>query len=82
MYMKDYPLRSLIPILLEAQVCNGTFEGARQTLHYWMRKGRLTLRRYPASKRYAVNPKEIQQIIKAFSPDGKGEWHAKGVRNT
>lgn len=74
--MKDKTLLSLVRSLIQAGVINAQTEnGGRQTVKYWIRYGKLTLRKRPHSQWNVVNDEEIAQIISAFSPGGKGEWH-------
>jgi len=76
--LKDKSVKALI---LEMQrygiITARTYNGARQTLISWLRKGRLVLRKRPHNDWRVVNDVEIAEIIKEFSPNGSGHWHYK-----
>lgn len=71
-------LTYLMKILMEKGIITAkSMDGARQTVYYWMRNGRLALRRKSMSNIYVVTDKDIEQIVKALSPGGKGKWEYK-----
>ena len=73
--MKDKTLKRLIEALGRVGIMNNkTLPGGRQTIHSWIRNGRLRLRRRPHSGWHIVNESEINEIKEAFSTDGKGYW--------
>jgi hypothetical protein len=77
---KNRPISALITALQEAGVSRGkTQAGVRQTLQTWIERGVLVLRRMPQSRRYVVSDKEIQTIVKAFSPEGEGYYHYESL---
>lgn len=77
MRKKDHFIKYLIGRLSEAGVINNiTMVGGRSTVHGWIRKGKLVPRFQPMNKYYVFNDEEIFEIIKEFSPGGKGWWDA------
>jgi hypothetical protein len=77
---KNRPISALIVALQESGVSQGkTQAGVRQVLQNWIEKGILVLRRMPQSRRYVVSDKEIQAIVKAFSPEGEGYFHYESL---
>ena len=48
----------------------------RRTVLNWIRDGKLKLRRRPSGWK-VVNEKEVNEIIRAFSPGGRGKWGCK-----
>jgi len=52
-------------------------EVSRQTLYTWERKGFFTPPRNMKGERVFTR-KQAHEIIEAFSPAGKKEWHFKG----
>jgi len=46
----------------------------RLTLYNWEKKGKFTPPRDNHGNRI-VTKKQLKEIIKAFSPEGKNEWH-------
>lgn len=51
-----------------------THESGEQRLFYWIKQGYLKFRRKPPGMLIKVNDKEIEDIIKEFTPGGEGCW--------
>lgn len=76
--MKDHTIKKLIEALRESgRITAKTYLGARQVLGYWIRTGKLVLRKRAFTGYYLVNDKEIEEIVKAFSYGGEGFYHAQ-----
>jgi len=69
---KDYTMPYLYEKLEEAGLpCS------RGTIRLWMKSGKLKLRRRPHNNWKVINAKEAEEIVRAFSPGGKGKWEHK-----
>lgn len=50
----------------------------RSSIIRWEKEGKLTCPRLPNNRGDRVFTEEqLKEIVEAFSPDGKGEWHYK-----
>jgi hypothetical protein len=75
MRLKDHYMAYLVAKLSEEGVLNCiTAMGGRNTVHQWIKAGKLTPRFRPHNKFYVFNDNEVADIIKEFSPGGKGWW--------
>jgi hypothetical protein len=75
--MKNHNVKYLVYKLLEAGLITATtYLGAKQVLHYWIRTGKLKLRRRSYNGYYMVTDEEINAILDAFSESGPGFWYA------
>jgi len=72
---KLYPFSELRKRMKEAGL-----PSSKPTLYRWENQGRLTLKRLPGwqgkKQQRIVTEKDIEGIIKAFSPGGSGEYHS------
>ena len=79
MRVKDHYIEYLVLKLSEEGILNNTtVEGGKQTVHSWIRRGLLKLRQRPYNKYYVVSDNEIEEIVREFSPGGKGWWSFDG----
>lgn len=70
-------IKHLIKRIREEGITRATTRnGARNTIQNWINRGNLQLRKSPASNYYLVNEKEIEDIVREFSPGGSGVFHA------
>lgn len=53
-----------------------SYQSARNTIEYWIKTGKLILRREASSKYWLMNEKEIKEIVKEFSTRSH-KWHYK-----
>jgi len=75
MRYKDHKMGYLLERLMEEGVLRSmSKKGARTDLQRWITLGWIKFRMKPPGMHYVVNDKEIEQIIKDFSPGGDGSW--------
>ena len=75
MRYKDHKMGYLIERLMETNVLRSiSTMGARSDLQRWIKLGWIKFRMKPPGMHYVVNDKEIEQIIRDFSPGGDGWW--------
>lgn len=78
MMLKDFTIKFLVDSLAQAEVIKyKNYRSARQHVQYFIKNGRLQLRRNNRNNYYLVNVSEVREIIKALSSTGVGYWHAK-----
>lgn len=76
---KDHNIGFLAKRLMQEGIVTArTIPGAKETVHYWIKAGRLKLRQRPHTDWNIVSDSEIEQIIKEFSVGGSGRWYNNG----
>ena len=60
---------------LSRQLKEAGIPASKQTLNLWQKQGKLTLRRFPHNQWRFATEEDLKEIIRAFSPGGKGKWH-------
>jgi len=71
--MKYKTMKNLLRAMKEAGL-----PSSRATAKRWMQQGKLTPARRP-NNWCVFTDQDIQEIIKAFSPGGRGEWHYERI---